>query len=204
MVNTILFDFGDVFINLDKEATYRSLKQMGLIKLSDEMIEVNKQYEIGSITSDTFLEFYSKQFPKVTKQELAIAWNAIILDFPEYRLEFIEKLAASKKYQLILLSNTNALHIEKVIENMTDTRYQRFKSCFDFFYLSHEIGLRKPNASIYQFVLDSHNLKAKDCLFIDDTSENTDAAKKLGIHTWNLQPNLEDVVDLFSFKRELF
>ncbi len=93
---------------------------------------------------------------------------------------------------------------EKVIENMTIERFQRFKNCFDAFYFSQEIHLRKPNSDIYNFVLDKHKINPTESLFIDDTKENTDSAKKLGIHTWNIIPKKEDVVDLFNIKKNLF
>ena len=81
---------------------------------------------------------------------------------------------------------------------MSLKRYERFKSCFDQFYLSHEIHFRKPDASIYEFVLEQNQLKACDCFFVDDTKENTEAAAQLGIHTWNNNPVKEDVVNLFD------
>ncbi|MFT4801148.1 MAG: epoxide hydrolase-like predicted phosphatase [Flavobacteriaceae bacterium] len=204
MIKTVIFDFGDVFINLDKEAPYIEMKKLGIHSFSEEMIENNKLYETGKIDTSAFLDYYQKAFPNISKSQLSEAWNSIILDFPEYRLEYIEALATSKKYQLILLSNTNDLHIEKVIENITLERFQRFKNCFDAFYLSQEIHLRKPNSDIYNFVLDTHNINPNESLFIDDTKENTETAKKLGIHTWNIIPKKEDVVDLFLLKKDIF
>ncbi len=204
MIKTIIFDFGDVFINLDKEAPYLKMAELGITSFTDEMIETNKLYETGRITTKEFLDFYTKQFPKISSKELEFAWNSIILDFPEYRLKFLEELAASKKYKLILLSNTNDLHIEKVIENMTIEIYKRFQKCFDAFYLSQEIHFRKPNADIYEFVLNTHQLKARECFFVDDTSENTETAKKLGIRTWNINPKTEDVINTFTINKELF
>ena len=198
MIKTLLFDFGDVFINLDKEAPNIEMKKIGIHSFSDEMMETNKQYETGKIATTQFLDWYHKAFPCSSKKQLSDAWNSIILTFPEYRLKFLEGLANSKQYQLILLSNTNNLHIEKVIENMTLKRYNRFKKCFDAFYLSQEINLRKPDKNIYEFVLNSHNINPNECLFIDDTKENTEAAAQLGIHTWNNNPVKEDVVNLFD------
>ena len=122
----------------------------------------------------------------------------------EEYLPFIESLSKSNKYQLILLSNTNALHIEQVKKNMTNKYYNRFKKSFDKFYLSHEIQLSKPHPSIYEFVLNENKLNANECLFIDDTKVNTDTASTLGIHVWNNNPLLEDIVDLFKIKKELF
>lgn len=204
MIKTIIFDFGDVFINLEKEATLTQLQKLGISSFNEEMLQINILYETGKINTDTFLNCYIKLFPEFTEEQLSKAWNAIILDFPEYRLNFIETLSESKKYNLILLSNTNVLHIEKVIENMTQERYLRFKNCFNAFYLSQEIQLRKPNSDIYNYVLDTHNLIPEECLFVDDTSENTESAKQLGIHIWNINPKREDIIDLFSIRKELF
>lgn len=198
MIKTLLFDFGDVFINLDKEAPFKEMKKIGIHSLSNEMIEINKLYETGKIDTNKFLEFYHQKFSNVTKDQISEAWNSIILDFPEYRLEFLEELAKSKKYQLILLSNTNDLHIEKVIEKMTKVKFKRFKNCFDAFYFSQEIHLRKPNSDIFEFVLNTHKINPEECFFIDDTKENTESAKKLGIQTWNLIPGNEDVINLFK------
>ena len=204
MIKTLIFDFGDVFINLKKDATLIELQKLGITSFTEEMLQINIQYEIGKINTETFLASYLEIFPEHTNEQLSRAWNAIILDFPEYRLNFIEALSESKKFNLILLSNTNKLHIEKVIENMTLERYNRFKNCFDAFYLSQEIHLRKPNSDIYNFVLDTHDLIPNECLFIDDTQENTETAKTLGIHSWNINPKTEDITDLFSLKKELF
>lgn len=204
MVKNIIFDFGDVFVNLDKQATARELQKLGIVSFSEEMTAQNKLYETGMISSAEFVSYYQSVFPNSEKKDLETAWNAIILDFPEHRLEFIEALKKSNKYQLILLSNTNELHIEKVIENMGMDRYKRFKNAFHQFYLSHEIHLRKPEVDIYQFVLKTNNLKAEECIFIDDTLENTEAAKELGIHVWNNNPIEDDIVDLFQKKKDIF
>ncbi len=204
MIKTLIFDFGDVFIDLDKEAPYKEMEKLGITSFTEKMIKTNILYETGKIITSEFLEFYKKERASISVKELSDAWNAIILEFPEYRLKFIEALSESKKFQLILLSNTNDLHIKKVIENMTLERYHRFKSCFEAFYLSHEIHLRKPNSDIFKFVLETHNLNPNECLFIDDTRENIKTAKRLGIHSWNIVPEKEDIIDLFNIHKVLF
>jgi len=198
MINTLIFDFGDVFINLDKPAIERSLFNLGVTSITEDMLQTAMQYEIGGISTDDFVTAFTAKYPSISAAQFKKAWNSIILEFPEYRLEFIEKLSTYKNYKLILLSNTNALHIEQVIENMSLYRYERFKSCFDKFYLSHEIHFRKPDASIYEYVLNENQLEADRCFFVDDTKENTQAAAQLGIHTWNNKPEKEDIINLFD------
>ena len=205
MIKNIIFDFGDIFINLDKPATQKGFERLfGDYELTPKLKNIYDTYEMGLMTSNAFKEALGAFFNTTNYQGIEQAWNAIILDFPEYRLEFIESLARDKKHRLFLLSNTNALHIEQVIKNMTIDRYERFQQCFEKFYLSHEINLRKPNHDIYEFVLKKNNLIAQESLFIDDTKENTTGASDLKINTWNLTPNNEDIIDLFSIQSKHF
>lgn len=203
MIKTLIFDFGDVFINLDKEgAMENALNLFEIETLSEEHIAINALYEQGLLSTDEFITFYLENFPDLTKKDIIEAWNYILLDFPKKRLQFIKKLAQENTYKLILLSNTNELHINWIKENISF--YEEFKNCFDVFYLSHDIQLRKPNEAIFKFVLKENNLKADDCLFIDDTKENTDAAALLNINIWNNNPKTEDITDLFLIKKDLF
>lgn len=204
MIKNLLFDYGDIFINLDKPATKRELLKLGIEEFTPEMTAKNQAYEKGLISTEMFVDFYHKQFPHTTKNALIDAWNAILLDFPKHRLEFIKQLAEEKKFRLLLLSNTNDLHISWIQNDWGMELYNDFKSCFEQFYLSHEIHFRKPDTNIYEFVLHNNAIKAKETLFIDDTKENTDAAANLGIHVWNLIPGKDDVVDLFTHKKSLF
>lgn len=204
-IKSIIFDFGDVFINLDKSAIKRELIKLGMPKtISLDMYHLASEYEKGLISTEELVNYFHSKFPKIQNQYFIKAWNSIILDFPEHRLKFLEELSSKNKYKLILLSNTNDLHIEQVIKNMSLPRYKRFKNCFDKFYLSQEIHLSKPSQNIYEFVLNENNLNPDECLFIDDLHENTKAASKLGIHTWNLIPENEDVINLFTINKHLF
>ena len=202
MIKTIIFDFGDVFINLDKAATQQNLKKIQIEELPEHIHSRNRDYEQGFVTSDEISNIYRTEFPQLQHRDFLDSWNSILLDFPEYRLQFLQKLAEKKKFELILLSNTNENHIENIKSRIPF--YEEFQSCFDAFYLSHEMGMRKPNPEIFEFVLEKHKLNAEECLFIDDTAENTQAAAALGMHVWNLEPTREDVIDLFTTKKELF
>ena len=197
MIKNIFFDFGDIFINLDKKLFAEELQKIHISQESEEMLSILQQYEMGLVSTDKFLTFFEERL-SVSQDKLKRAWNSILLDFPKERLRFIQNLSKSKKYRLFLLSNTNDLHISWIQQNWGMEQYKAFKICFEQFYLSHEINLRKPNNNIYEFVLTSNDLEPKETLFIDDTKENTDAAKALGIHIWNLKPGKEDVLELLT------
>ncbi|WP_405397335.1 HAD family hydrolase [Maribacter sp. Asnod2-G09] len=198
MIKNIIFDFGDIFINLDKQAPLLEMAKFGFTELTPELDTIFKAYEMGLMESDEFVNQLQAIFTNATKDQIKNAWNSIILDFPEERLKFIEKLKSDNKYRLFLLSNTNDLHIDKVKESMGLERFNRFKNCFEVFYLSQEMKMRKPNADIYEFVLNENELNSNETFFLDDTKENTDAASKLGIHCWNLQVGKEDVLETLS------
>lgn len=196
MINTIIFDFGDIFINLDKKATIDGLKNLGLKEWNTDLDQLNFQFEKGNISREDFLAGFQKQLPNASIEEILQAWNAILADFPLYRLEFLQML--SKKYRLFLLSNTDSIHIDTFEQRVGASFYGDFYQCFEKVYFSFEMGMRKPDAEIYLTLLNKHQLQAKNTLFVDDKKENTDAAKALGIHVWNLQVGKEDVVDLFE------
>ncbi|MEW4924192.1 HAD family phosphatase [Algibacter sp. 2305UL17-15] len=203
MIKTLIFDFGNVFINLDIEHGFqKTLEILKIESLSEDIIEINKLYEIGQVSTDNFIDFYAEKFPHLNRTELIDLWNLILKDFPKHRLAFLKELKSNTDYQLILLSNTNELHINWVKEHVPF--YNEFRNCFDAFYLSHDIQLRKPNRDIFEFVLNTHQLKADECLFIDDNADNINTAKTMDIHTWHITPYTEDIATLFLTKKHLF
>ncbi len=198
MIDTIIFDLGDVFINLNHEKVRENFKDLGLKTWTDDLNVLNSQYEIGKINELQFLEGFQKHLPNADLLQIRAAWNGIIGEFPLYRLEFLQKLKRS--YKLYLLSNTDETHINKFEHQAGLTLAREFYSCFEKVYFSFEIGMKKPDETTFKYVLNKHNLIPKNTLFVDDKKENTDAAEKLGIKIWNLQVGKEDVVDLFDKK----
>ncbi|TDD94332.1 HAD family hydrolase [Flavobacterium cellulosilyticum] len=198
MIDTIIFDFGDIFINLDKRATIDGLKKLGLSEWNEDLNHLNFSFEKGEISRENFLNGIQKHLPNASLNEIENAWNAVLLDFPLKRLEFLQKL--SLKYRLFLLSNTDAIHIETFEQANGVSFYSDFYQCFEKVYFSFEIGMRKPDTEIYNYLVAQHGLIAKHTLFVDDKKENTDAAFSLGFNIWNLQVGEEDVTDLFDKK----
>lgn len=198
MINAIIFDFGDVFINLNKQSTQDGLRNLGVSEWNEDLNQLNLSYEVGAISEDDFLSGIQKHTNDASIETIRKAWNAILGDFPLYRLEFLQML--SQKYRLFLLSNTDATHIASFEKKVGISFYSDFYQCFEKVYFSFETGMRKPNPDIYNLVLEQNALQAKQTLFVDDKRENTYAAQKLGLQVWNLQLGEEDVVDLFEKK----
>lgn len=202
MIRNIIFDFGGIFIDLDKNATARELQKMGRSEFSEEMLQKNLNYEKGYVSTIDFLQFYQEQFPDLPLDKFIDSWCAPLADFPIKRLKFLQKLSDSGRFKLVLLSNTNDLHISWIKENIPF--FDDFKRCFDRFNLSHKLHLRKPDIDLFKFVLEESNLHPPETIFIDDTLENIRAAERFNMHTWHLDPDTEEVTDLFEIKKELF
>lgn len=198
MINTIIFDFGDIFINLEKEKQIEAFRKLGLNGPNEELIAQNDLFEKGQITEMEFLESFLKFIPSASLEQIREAWNTIIGDFPLYRLEFLEKI--SGKYRMFLLTNTDEIHISRFEHNVGISFYTDFYNCFEKVFYSYEMGMRKPEPDIFTHILNKYDLSPKRTLFIDDKKSNTDAAAALGLHVWNLNVGKEDVVDLFQQK----
>ncbi|GEC77961.1 HAD family hydrolase [Flavobacterium aquatile] len=198
MIDTIIFDFGDIFINLEKEAQIEAFKKLGLNEPNEELIAMNDLFEKGKVSEIQFIESFHKFIPNASLNDIRDAWNTIIGEFPLYRLEFLQLL--SHKYRLFLLTNTDEIHINRFENNVGVSFFSDFYQCFEKVYYSYEMGMRKPDAAIYSYIVNKHDLSPKRTLFVDDKKTNTDAAASIGLHVWNLEVGKEDVVDLFDQK----
>jgi glucose-1-phosphatase len=202
MIDTIIFDFGDVFINLDKNAITTGFNNLGLTKWNKDLTDLTIKFETGKIDELQFISSIQKHIPNADLIDIRTAWNSILLDFPLERLEFLQLLRS--KYNLFLLSNTNVTHIEKFEHKVGQSFARDFYSCFEKVYFSYDIKLRKPEEQAFKFILNNHNLIPKKTLFIDDTLENIEAAKKLELNTWHLNPKEEDITNLHNIIKNMY
>lgn len=195
-IRTIIFDLGGVLVNLETERTLQAFERLGIAEVNygftpANQPEVFSAYEVGKLSDAEFLSALKAHMREGTKDEEVIeAWNLMILDFPAHRIEFLRTL--KKSYTLILLSNTNSLHIGYFLEDFKRNHPSiKFEDLFDSIYYSHEIQLRKPETAVFEFILEKHQLVPEECLFIDDNFVNTEAAKQLGINSIHFERNTE-------------
>lgn len=204
VIKNIIFDLGGVLLNIDYGKTKAAFEALGFNHF-DEMYTqymsdpIFAELERGILAEDAFYEHIMPAASKpVTKPQLKEAWNAMLLDFREDSLRFVEKL--SQHYKLYLLSNTNAIHLAAFNKLFSaQTGKASLDAYFTKAYYSHLVGLRKPNRDIYEFVLKDAGLIATETLFIDDSYNNIDAAKETGLQAHLLLPG-ERVEQLPYFK----
>jgi len=199
----IVFDLGGVLYHIDYSLTKRAFETLGIQQFDSHFSQKEQStlfddLETGRISSMVFLNTMKGLLPQCSNQKIKDAWNALLLGFPKEHLALLNCL--SKKYNLYLLSNTNSIHIEQINKEFN----QNFgtitlKSLFKKTYLSHQIGRRKPDVSTFQWLLKDANIIAHETVFIDDSTQHIESAKKAGFRTiqW---PSNKALVSLFPDK----
>ncbi len=204
-LKNIIFDLGAVLINIDYKKSEQAFINLGYHNFSEMYTQYNsntlfEKLETGKISEEDFYKkILSIQKKYITIQQIKNAWNAILLDWRAESLNFVETL--SLQYKLFLLSNTNCIHQEAFeLSLKKETGRKTIDNLFTKSYYSHKINLRKPNADIFEFVAKDAAIIKDETLFIDDSYNNIETAKKLGFKTHLLLPN-ERIENL---KYELF
>lgn len=201
-IKNIIFDLGGVIINLDIPKTiseFNKLSNQPFDSIYNQLQQtpVFDLFDKGQITESDFFSELRKTLPdNITDEQLLFAWNAMLLDFPKHRLELLNKLKPN--YRLFLLSNTNESHVLEFEKTLFASHgYKNLEPFFEKVYYSCRMNQRKPNADIFESVLNENNLIAEETLFIDDSPQHVEGALTLGIKAMLLEKNNE-VEDLLK------
>jgi glucose-1-phosphatase len=205
-IKNIIFDFGGVICNIDLSRSEEKFRQFGPVKTlnSNSSEEINFQFEnlveqleTGNITPDGFRETIRGNYLTTPSDEsIDDAWNAMILDIPDYRIRLLEQLR--EQYNIFLLSNSNQIHHTKYLKDFQrDFGYHDFNDLFRKAWFSFRVRMKKPDREIFEFALCDAGILAHETLFIDDTLINTEGARSIGITGFHLEKGSE-FGDLFS------
>ncbi|GAB1404681.1 MAG: HAD family phosphatase [Lentimicrobiaceae bacterium] len=200
-IKNIIFDFGNVLLNIDPRLTQHAFTELGIKPGVDfwgsrSSADLLISFEQGKISPNEFRKGALAMLSEgVTDEQVNKAWNALLLDFPAYRVELLKQLQPD--YRLFLLSNSNQIHYEHYISYFEEKFGFPLRDLFEKMWFSHQLRYVKPNPHIFTTVLKDANLIPQQTLFIDDTLMHVEAARQLGIKVWHLKPD-EDVVDLFK------
>jgi len=193
MIKNIIFDLGVVLLNIDFQKTMAAFKNLGIENI-DEIFSGYSQsgffddFEKGVISPEEFREEIRKLLDsEVSDEHIDKAWNAMILDFPVERINFI--MGCRNNYRTFLLSNTNAIHFP-VYNKQFQERFliDDFSELFEKAYYSYRHGLRKPDKEIFELVIKENSLIPEETLFIDDSPQHIATATSLGIKTFLFVP----------------
>ena len=199
-IKNIIFDLGGIFLNINFSKTETAFVDLGIKNFSQLYAQHHSSHlfellETGKISPEEFHQAFVKESGvHLSYEQTKTAWNALLLDFPVERLDWLNEIR--KRFNTYLLSNTNKIHYEAFTRSFREqTGIDDFNEYFIKAYYSHEMGLRKPNTDAFLHILNEQNLKTGETLFIDDTLINIEGAKKVGLQTIYLAPP-KTVLDL--------
>ncbi len=200
-IKTLIFDFGGVLIDLDKERSVQNFTKLGIQGIDSLLSNwcqkgVFLRFEEGNITSEEFLNEIRRMSTRtISDDEIKAAFFSFLVDLPHYKLDLIAQLR--NHYQIFLLSNINELIYNYCIEHYFYARGKTMDDYFDKQYLSFQMHICKPKKEIYLKMLQDSGIHPEETLFLEDGEQNIHTAQLLGINTFFTLPN-ENFSSLFD------
>ncbi len=179
MIKTVIFDLGKVIVPFDFARGYRALEPhcphaAEVIPARIGSTDLVTRFETGLVEPDVFFREFSELLGLgISYDRFCEIWTSIFLPhtlIPESLLEGLHK-----RYRLLLLSNTNAIHFPMVRRTYPLLRH------FDDYILSHEVRALKPSPRIYQAAIARAECAAHECFFTDDIPAYVEGAKSAGM-----------------------
>ncbi|AMO51279.1 putative hydrolase of the HAD superfamily [Kosakonia oryzendophytica] len=176
-----IFDLGNVIVDIDFNRVLGAWSDfsrvpLATLKQSFNMGETFHQHERGEISDEDFAKAMCEEMAlPLSYEQFSTGWQAVFVALRPEVIEIMHKLRA-QGHRVVVLSNTNRLHTTYWPE-----QYPEIRAAADHIYLSQDMGMRKPEARIYQQVLALEGFSADDAVFFDDNSDNIAGANQLGI-----------------------
>ncbi|OON37009.1 glucose-1-phosphatase [Izhakiella australiensis] len=177
-----IFDLGNVIVDIDFNRVLGVWSDLGRVPLAllqkrFSMEESFHQHERGEISDEQFAAELGQQLGlALSFEQFTAGWQAIFVGVRPEVISLMNQLR-QRGERVVVLSNTNQLHC-----GFWPTEYPEVQQAADKIYLSQEMGMRKPEARIYQQVLDEEGFTPDQTIFFDDNADNIEGARKLGIN----------------------
>ncbi|MBE5215319.1 glucose-1-phosphatase [Pectobacterium sp. A535-S3-A17] len=194
-----IFDLGNVVIDIDFNrvlGVWSNLSSAPFATLQERFVmgEAFEQHERGEISDEEFATRLCQEMGiALSFEQFTAGWQAIFVALRPEVIGIMQRLR-QQGHRVVILSNTNRLHCAH-----WPALFPEVETAADKLYLSQDIGLRKPEQAIYQYVLTQEGVTPAQTVFFDDNAVNIDAAQSLGIHSI-LVTDRQVVQDFFSMQ----
>ena len=181
-VKNIIFDVGQVLVSYDWEnylkAFHFSAEEEKLIAEKVFKSQIWNERDRGLFPEEEYRKQFIAELPAEYEADVkrVIEESGKTIGIKDYAETWTSYLK-SQGYQLYVLSNYSRYMLDRTKKEMPFLKYM------DGTVFSCDVKQLKPEADIYQTLLDKFGLKAEECVFIDDRPVNCEGAQKAGIHT---------------------
>lgn len=192
-----IFDLGNVIVDIDFNrvlGAWSDFSRVPLATLKQNFVmgEAFHLHERGEISDEEFAKALCEEMAlPLSYEQFSTGWQAVFVALRPEVIDIMHKLR-EQGHRVVVLSNTNRLHT-----TFWPEQYPEIRAAADHIYLSQEMGMRKPEAGIYQQVLTQEGFSADDTVFFDDNAENIAGAERVGI-TSILVTDKATIPDYFS------
>mgnify|MGYP003584015348 CR=1 FL=1 len=208
-LKNIIFDYGNVIFEINFKRTQNALLQLGITDV--EVFFAHKShnqlfddFETNTISASEFRTGIRKAAHNnnLTDQQIDDAWNSLLIGVSANNHDVLLEMKA--KYRTFLLSNNNEIHYNWIIKHINENySIENYDNYFEKAYFSHLMKLRKPNVNIFEQVIKENNLNPTETLFIDDSPQHIEGAKKAGLHTLLMDFHPEKLGDFLKLHQLL-
>ncbi len=180
MIRNIIFDIGNVLTDFRWEDFLRDkgFDDDMILRIAKASVEspLWKEFDRGVWSEEKLMQGFVESDPEI-ERELHLAYDDIhrMVTIRDYAIPWVAALKA-KNYRVWYLSNFS----RKAEEECSDAL--AFIPYMDGGILSWKEGLIKPDPRIYKLLLERYQLKAAECVFVDDLPANVEGAVEQGIH----------------------
>ncbi|MES2652185.1 MAG: HAD family phosphatase [Bacteroidota bacterium] len=200
-IKNIIFDYGNVIFEINFNKAQHALKQLGITDIEGFFAHKNHNslfddFETATIAPAQFRDGIRTAANNINLSDKAIdeAWNSLLIGVSANNHDVL--LEVKNKYRTFLLSNNNEIHYHWIIEYLKSTfEIENYDTFFEKAYFSQLMRLRKPNVNIFEQVIKENNLNPKETLFIDDSPQHIEGAKKAGLQTLLMNVHPKDLAD---------
>ena len=206
-IKNIIFDLGGVIYDIRYENIADKFRSYGITEFEKLYSKASQTdtidlFEEGKISSAEFRDYLRTLSPvSLSDEQIDEAWNAILIGIPKERLELLGMLRL--KYNIFLYSNTNQINYDKFTSELREKYgFDIFEVTFKKAYFSQILHIRKPKTEGFKAILSEQGLNPEETLFIDDSPQHIEAARKVGINAYHLTGG-ETIEQLFMCNLEL-
>jgi putative hydrolase of the HAD superfamily len=203
-IRHVILDFGGVLYRIDHRATAAAFHRLGFERF-ESLYDHGSQsglmddLECGTASEEEFLLALRNRCREGTSiEDVKDAWNAVLTGLRPEVLPLLKKLAS--RFDLLLFSNTNALHVEFFERQIMRDHGKAFGQMFRQIIYSHRLGYRKPHPAAFREVERRFGVSPEATLFIDDTKINVLGATQAG---WTATHHEPDRIPLAGLLHQL-
>ena len=193
----IILDMGNVLLEWNKDKILQDIsdtkKDYLILDKSIFQSGLWERLDLGTMSREELvLKVVSMIGRTYQKKVEEVIWN-----WPNYIEIFTEVFpilseVKKKGHRIFVLSNTS-----KVFYDLLEEQLSPIKELLDGFILSCDIKAIKPDLAMFKEILDKYQLDPTNCVFLDDIEDNTIAAEKLGIKSYQVKKR-SHVVDILE------